>query len=101
MDSTIKKAFGVVNMLLDETHRSLWNQVLVKICHTAGWKNEKGEEQDKPQGQTWDTLQLCENEYILNVFKGDVAEKLCIYLTFHIKKSTRILVRASYNNLSR
>ena len=47
MGLTIKKAFDTIDMLLDETQHVLWNQVLVKICHTAGWKNKKGEEQDK------------------------------------------------------
>ena len=64
MGLTIKKAYDTINMLLDETQCVLWNQVLVKICHMAGWKNEKGEKQDKPQGQTWDTLQLCKNKYL-------------------------------------
>ena len=31
MSLTIQKAFKTVVMLLDETHRALWNQVLVKI----------------------------------------------------------------------
>jgi len=48
MSLTIQKAFETVGMLLDETQRALWNQVLIKICHVAGWKNEKGEEQDTP-----------------------------------------------------
>ena len=48
MDLAIKKAFDIINMLLDETHCALWNQVLVKICHAAGWKNEKVEEQEEP-----------------------------------------------------
>ena len=52
MDLTIKKAFNIIDILLYETQRVLWNQVLMKICHTAGWKNEIGKEQDKPRGQT-------------------------------------------------
>ena len=43
MGLTIKKDFETINMLLDETQHALWNQVLVKMCHTAGWKHEKGE----------------------------------------------------------
>ena len=92
MDLTIKKALNPIDMLLYETQYVLWDQVIVKICHTTGWKDEKGEEQDEPWCQTWVTLQLCQNEYLLNVFKKDVAEQMRIYLTFHVKKLTRILV---------
>ena len=43
MGLTIKKDFETINILLDETQHALWNQVLVKMCHTAGWEHEKGE----------------------------------------------------------
>jgi len=48
MDLTIKKALNPIDMLLYETQYVLWDQVIVKICHTTGWKDEKGEEQDEP-----------------------------------------------------
>ena len=38
----IKEAFNVVDMLPDETQHALWNQVLVKICNPAGWKDAMG-----------------------------------------------------------
>jgi len=44
MSLTIQKASETIDMLLDETQHALWNQVLVKSYHTAGWKNERGEE---------------------------------------------------------
>ena len=61
--------------------------VLVKICHTTGWKGKNGVEQAKLQDQSGDTFQLCQNKYLLNVFKKDVAEQMRIYMMFHIKKA--------------
>ena len=97
--STIEQAFATIDMLLDETHHTLWNQVLVKICHTAGWKNEKGEEQTKPRGLSWETFQLWQNEYLLYVFKKDAAEQMCIYLTFHVKKPMQVSVHVCMQRL--
>ena len=38
------------------------------------------------------TLQECQNEYLLTAPKKDSAEQTHVYLTFHVKKPTRILV---------
>jgi len=79
--------------------RASWNYFFAKTCHTAGWKNEKGEEQTKPQGLSWETFQLCQNEYLLSVSKKNMAEQIRIHLTFHVKKPTQVLVRVFMQRL--
>ena len=84
--------FLTYEMMLADHPKQVWDKIVKEQMESAQFTDVQGVEQDKKAGKTPDSFKECIMFHLQAVFKYDAAEHLRTYLSFVVRKPTRVKV---------
>ena len=92
MHKILVEVFDLVELLLCEEMKVAWLQLKNQVCYSP-YKDDSGVEHTEHRGLTWESLDLCERQWMLSVFDKDAAEKQRMYMQYYLLYSSKVSIR--------
>lgn len=101
MDKFVQRTFHLFETLVGEAPCKEWKAIVDRVTKCARWKDENGNRKTNPRGHTWESLELCQRKFLLQVFKKDAAETQRLYMSHGLRKPGRMTIRQFIQRLQK
>ncbi len=82
--------------LLSVEQQGAWEKIVKQKVSVSDWTDLRGRKHKKKRGKTYKHFLECTMFHLQTVFDEDAAERQQIYISNHLKKPQRVMVRAFF-----